>query len=1447
MKTILLSDFHFCKSTEYDRVIYMANSIIEVINNQINDDEVLILNLGDVVDKADSAGYEYAKSLYNYMISQISKQCYFAFVPGNHDLFKKDEIKTFQAFDRFVNQFTDDSFNFDALNTYLFQCDDNNLILTNSVFEKDYNKASLDYPSIYSVKSTNSPCIMVAHHGIIAGDDNNKKQITTITTQNHFIVMANRLGVQYYLHGHTHIRNTYDHFPSIDGIKVIGVGPTFEKQFADVPQFMILDIEDGEISNTESYFYNYKEKKYIAKESKAAIKSDSVKQYEGYSDYIQRFVLPIKENNNTSSKEGKRTLIDLLNEFRHIVLLGDGGSGKTYELNQLSSICSKNNEYVFKYSCKYYDGEKIEDLVASVFPNVDIAKIICVFDAYDETDNTNLIKFAKQINLFSAKYKKCRIIVSTRWNFYRTEKDNNQKGTFSDFLECCLCSITKEDITTYLDKNCLDSQKFFIEAKNKSVESLIYHPFYLTVLSKLYKTNNELPERNNIIEGLIDDRFQSDTVKYEYKNENISENLYKMKISLYKLAFIIHCYENKSISVEKYQQMFSDDERKLIKLSGVFSLSNKKGKFKHNLIREYCAAKYLASRDLETVKRIISIPGKNAIRESWCNVVSFLLGMYDDKLIEWISNNTPKTVTMMESTPLSPAIKFKVFNSVFNTAQSSFLRISYFINNIKEFSNYIESKEEITRLLSIINTASNSTQIINAIEVISNKNNLFDQEKVVVQALLNKICDNTALTIATVNAFSRLNLFDKVYVNKILDTLSATNYDEDVFSVILEYLYVGIVYEDYLDFIIDGLLRIKTTSYSLYRYYYPVIQIFTSVKLPENIEKTLRFIITQKTKFYKEKEITEYCCKEAANNYLNQRDALFLSMKELFVKSILSYNKAATKAIQDYFKVTNTVYDAFMYLTENLDAAHLPYALFGFIDEKCEDELAQMYENSVLKDKNIFKTYVSLLSEDNHRYAEFVKLIKTIEGKEYRKPERIDYTKCEIEGMNRYFKTLFDPEEYNKLIEFYFDETDKEKTIKEIWDEVFSVETVTNKNALINKYCKERMIGDIHTYFDEEEKLLSFINKQRDKMFFTGLIYNQLQDNQIVVDEKQKEYIYGICKELMQSINPKEEILYTYNKISYSWRCLYVASFLKRFNFIVDDSYINKLIYLSDFLINEETDCYSLPNYIIDNYSPDKIRHCIINNISKEELTGDLAIRHIVYCSKHHLSNAKKLATSIISDSKYSEYKKQRCLQYMIEHDGENEVIKKFLPTDDSDIVTALSNLVSGFYPQIEEALIKLNELSKNKLGYLAKLIKMNSKYGLKKYLEFCSINKTIPDDTGEHSYAAITESISEVDDIANLELLCELIVELNNDNFKDKRIFGLHNSLFQAIKNLSLKDYLKVKDALNCLKRKNASNESLCQYCNYILNDIENYNNHKNDNSYTEDEINQFLVLESK
>lgn len=1444
MKALLLSDFHFCKSTIFDRVICMVNSIIDVINNQTHDN-ILILNLGDIVDKADHDGYEYAKSLYNYMINKINKQCYFAFVPGNHDLYENNETKTFQAFDRFANQFAEESFNFDALNSHLFQFNGNDLILTNSVFEKDHKKASLDYSSIYSEKNTNSPCILLAHHGIITGVDNNNKQITTITTQDQFINMANSLGVHYFLHGHTHVRNRFDHFPTLDGIKVIGVGPAFEALYSDVPQFMMLDVEEGEINNVEPYFYSYKEKKYIARESKAVKKNDSITQYEGYQDYIQRYVMPIKGNTNQSSGKEKNTLLDLLNEFRHLVLLGEGGCGKTYELDQLASVCSNNDEYVFKYSCKDYDGEKIEDLVVTVFPNVDTAKVIYVFDAYDETDNTNLIKFAKQINLFSAKNPKCRIIVSTRWNFYRTENENSQKGTFNGFLECCLCSITKEDITNYLVKSCVNPQQFFNDAINKSIESLIYHPFYLTVLSTLYKTNNELPKRNKIIEKLIDNHFQSDIVKYEYKDENISDNLYKAKNFLYKIAFIIHCSENKSISVEKYQQMFSDDERKLIKLSGVFSINNNKGEFTHNLIREYCTAKYLSTRDLETVKKIICIPEKNVIRESWCNVVSFLIGMYDDELIEWISNNTPKTITMMESTSLSPSIKIKVFNSVFNTAQSSFLRISFFINNIKEFSNYIESKDEITRLVNIINTASNNTQIINAIEVISNKNNLFSQEKVVVDSLINKISDNTAITIATVNAFSRLQLFDKVYVNKILGALSETNYDNDVFSVILEYLYDGAVYEDYFDFVIDRLLR-KTTKY-YYQYNYSVRRIFTSVKRPENIEKILRYLITKQRRFYKEKEIIEYCCKEAAKKYINQQDFLFLSMKELLVKSNLSHNKAAIKAIQNYFIVTNTVYDAFLYLTEKLDAAHLPYALFGFIDEKCEIELAKMFESNALKDKNIFTIYVSLLPEDNRHYAEFVKLIKTIEGKEYRKPERIDYTKCEIEGMNRYFKTLFDPEEYNKLIEFYFDETDKEKTIKEIWDEVFSVETVTNKNALINKYCKERMIGDIHTYFDEEEKLLSFINKQRDKMFFTGLIYNQLQDNQIVVDEKQKEYIYGICKELMQSINPKEEILYTYNKISYSWRCLYVASFLKRFNFIVDDSYINKLIYLSDFLINEETDCYSLPNYIIDNYSPDKIRHCIINNISKEELTGDLAIRHIVYCSKHHLSNAKKLATSIISDSKYSEYKKQRCLQYMIEQDGENEVIKKFLPTDDSDIVTALSNLVSGFYPQIEEALIKLNELSKNKLGYLAKLIKMNSKYGLKKYLEFCSINKTIPDDTGEHSYAEITESVSEVDDITNLELLCELIVVLNSHDFKDKRIFGLHNSLFQAIKNLTLKDYLKVKDALNCLKIKNASNESLCQYCNYLLIDIENYNNHKNDNSYTEDEINQFLVLESK
>lgn|GEM_PF-5031309 len=1443
MKALLLSDFHFSKSTEYDRVICMANKIIDVINNQLEDDEVLIINLGDVVDKADPTGYDFAKNLYNYIINMIDKQCFFAFVPGNHDLCQ--ETKSFQAFDRFANQFTKESFNFDAMNSYMYHCDGNNFVLTNSVFEKDHKKASLDYFSLYSVKHDNSPCILVVHHGVIAGTDNNNEQIATITTQDQLIVMAKHLGVNYYLHGHTHIRNIYDHFPSIDGIKVIGVGPTFETRFADVPQFMILDIENGEIRNTETFFYNYSEERYIAKESKTSKKYDPVKQYSGSQDYIQRFVIPIKESANRSSAEEKSTLVDLLNRVKHIVLLGEGGSGKTYELEQLAAVFSKKNEYVFKYSCKDYEGEKIEDLVLSAFPNADIAKVICVFDAYDEIDNKNLIRFAKQINSFSTKYKKCRIIVSTRWNFYRTGNGDNQKGTFTDFLECCLCSITREDITAYLEKNQINSKQFFIEANNKSIESLIDHPFYLNILTKLYESKKELPERNEIIERLIEDLFLNDIAKYDYKDENIADNLFKAKSLLYKLAFIIHCSENKFITVEKYQQKFSDDERKLIKLSGVFTINSNKGEFTHNLIREYCAAKYLASRDLDTVKSIICIPGKKEIRKSWCNVVSFLIGMYDNKLIEWISNDTPKTITMIESTLLTSAMKFKVFNSVFDTAQSSFLRISFIVKNIKEFSNYIESSKEITRLVSIITTASNDTQVINAIEVISNKNNLFGQEEVVFQALIKRICDSTAITIAAIRAISQLQLFDRVYVNQVLDALSGTE-DDDVFSVVLEYLYEGAIYEEYFDYIIDGLLRIKTTRYSLFRYYYVALRIFSNVKHPENIEKTLRYIIPQKRRFYKEKDIIEYCCKEAANNFHNQQDALFVSMKDLLVQSNCSYNKIATKAIQNYFIETNTVYDAFLYLTENLTATLLPYALFGFIDEKCELELAQMYKNGTLKDNTVFTLYVSLLSEDHRHYAEFVKLIKAIDGKELRKSERIDYNKCEIEGLNKYFDSLFDPAEYNKLIELYFDEADEEKTLREIWEEAFSVEAVTDKNALINKYCKTRMISDILTCVAEEEKLHSFYNIQRNRLFFIGLMYNQLQDNRITVNENQKKYLYSICLELMQSIDPKKEIRYTYNEISYSWRCLYVASFLKKFDFIVAERYINKLIYMSDLLMKEETDYYILPNYITDNYSSDKIRQCVLTNISKEKLTGDLAIRHIEYCRKNYLPNAKNLAKSVICDSQYSEYKKQICLQYMIELVGEIEVIQKFLPTDDPDIVSVLSNLVSGYNPQIEEALIKLNESSKDKLGYLAKLIKMNSKYGLEKYLEFCLNNRTIPDDNGEYTYSEITESISEVNDISSLELLCKLIVVVNSDGFKDKRIFGLQNSLSQAIKNLSLEDYLKVNDALNNVKKGNAQNESLCQYCNYLLNDIENYYNYENDKPYTEAEIDQFLALKT-
>lgn len=679
MKILMLSDFHLKEDSNVKNIINTyIEELVNAVNNELDEnDELLILNIGDIIDKGDSSGYEKADQIYEFIKSKIKVNCKFAFVPGNHDLVKDSyENFTLEMFDLFTKKYTDEAFNFNCESSWLTNIYNTNLILSNSVYQRNHRKAELDYDTLNHFDETKQYSFFAVHHGLIGKKD---EDFVFIKSQTEFSDFVRKYGVKYFLHGHTHIRNQQPDFPSINNVKIIGVGPAFDVSKGDTPQFNLISYEYGTVEYIERYYYSPSNKKYNKSSIETSFEDIQAISYEQVENYIPRRIIPIHNSNEDTTQSS--TVLDIIKNENRIVVLGEAGNGKSCELANLAAEFSEKNgvKKPFLYHCKNYSGENIEALIPEEYQGININKIIFIFDGYDEIENQYLNKFAKSVNVFSEKNKDAVIVISSRTNFYRNETESQKNGTFKGFKEYYISPFGNTDITSYLEGKGLDSKNIISEAENNQISSFLFSPFYLCILESFYNANGYLPKRSEFMEEIIEFGFYKDTEKYEYKEEEIEENKTNLKKLLEKLGFIMQCKKKIKINDESLQNHFNSSERTLLKLSGLFKkTTNGIWEFAHNIFREYFAAKFLSNCSVEKIISIITLPNSNTLRSSWLNTISYLVLLYKDKsLLDWIAEYAPDSITAFETDKLSDDIKEKVYHSVLNNAQNKYMHFLF--------------------------------------------------------------------------------------------------------------------------------------------------------------------------------------------------------------------------------------------------------------------------------------------------------------------------------------------------------------------------------------------------------------------------------------------------------------------------------------------------------------------------------------------------------------------------------------------------------------------------------------------------------------------------------------------------------------------------------------------------------------------------------------------------
>ena len=696
-----------------------------------------------------------------------------------------------------------------------------------------------------------------------------------------------------------------------------------------------------------------------------------------------------------------------------------------------------------------------------------------------------------------------------------------------------------------------------------------------------------------------------------------------------------------------------------------------------------------------------------------------------------------------------------------------------------------------------------------------------------------------------ISALSALQLCNEDDVNSLLEIFKEETSD-DIIAELYYYLFSIGKHEQYIEFILNRAKSIKLRDkFIMRRLDYPLAKILQDLKEVSSIIQVLIYLSDDDNSFHGDDDIFKYCCREATKHYNSGKSEILDTMLQILLIIIEKWNNKKEKDIKNFFKETNTIFEAYTVILNNCGKRYSYIHLVDFLDEKSECDFAEKYKNNDLKDKYAFIEYVRRMNKSSKNYDEFIKLIEKVDNEKIETITHIDTTEYETQGKQAYFDLLFDETAFVKYIESHFrpneNRDDMLKKCSDLRKEEYRSDSFKPSKEF---YCYNQIVHHISSSLKNEKTVQDYIQFTQNPLFFINQIYQVLNNySDIEVSKEQESFIFDFCENSLKDMDVLEEITYLdTGRIEYSYRVAFTAFFINKFDFDFEENYLSKLIYIPNYFYEEKSDYHKLPQYIFNKYSQFEIKNQVIENINKYNLLGKIAIVHINFCKEYQLRDAADLARKVITNPNCKDYDKRIPIEYLIDLYGEDAVVDEFLPNDDETIVKILSNSVLKYHSKIEEALINLNKNSEDEFYEVEKLISMNSRYGLELYLNYCKNNNQIPDYTESNNICDLTESIREINDIGLIDILCDLILVSHRENFKDQKILGLYHSLYTAFKNLSAEHYDIVEEKLNEVIEKHSDNQDICQYCNNIIYDGNLIHTQAGDLPYTDEEIEKLI-----